>query len=333
MARYRVFKAAFDALSSLRLAPVIRRLSRCRGVILTMHRVLPTQPAEFAPNAILQITPQFLEAVIVRARETGFDIVPMDEAIARLRARRPKPFVVLTFDDAYRDNLIHALPVLRKHNAPFMLYVPTALVDGEGEVWWQALEDLVIAAGGTLEEKHSRYNDLYWHYRSIPEEQRVRELHDLAKASGMDLRAHCRSLIMNWQELQTFADEPLCTLGAHTVHHFEVSKLDEKAARAEIEGSADVLEKRYGIRPRHYSHPIGSRQAAGEREYRLAREAGYETAVTTIPGGLYTQHLEALTALPRVSLNGSFQDERYIDVLLTGVLYTGVSKIDRGPQR
>lgn len=298
-----------------------------------MHRVLPEPPAAFSPNAILQITPGFLESVIVKARAAGFDIVPMDEAIARLRARRAKPFIVLTFDDAYRDNLIHALPVLRKHNAPFTLYVPTALVDGAGEVWWQALEDMIAAGTGTLEEKHARYNQLYWRYRAIPEEQRISELSDLARETGLDLHAHCRSLIMDWQELQTFADEPLCTIGAHTVHHLEMSKLEEEAARSEMVLSANILEERCGLRPRHYSHPIGSRQAAGEREYRLAREAGFETAVTTIPGGLYSSHVDHPQALPRVSLNGNFQDERYVDVLLTGALFTGISKLDRGPKR
>ncbi|MEK7247760.1 MAG: glycoside hydrolase family 38 C-terminal domain-containing protein, partial [Chloroflexota bacterium] len=40
-----------------------------------------------------------------------------------------KRFAVFTFDDAYRDNLKYALPVLRRHQCPFTLYVPTALVD------------------------------------------------------------------------------------------------------------------------------------------------------------------------------------------------------------
>ena len=56
--------------------------------------------------------------------------------------------MVFTFDDAYRDNLRYALPILRHHECPFTLYVPTALVDGVGEVWWQALEDIVAAQKG-----------------------------------------------------------------------------------------------------------------------------------------------------------------------------------------
>lgn len=72
------------------------------------------------------------------------DIVSLDEAMERLEATVPgRKFVVLTFDDAYRDNLVHALPILRRHEAPFTLYVPTAFVDGVGQLWWQAIEDII----------------------------------------------------------------------------------------------------------------------------------------------------------------------------------------------
>lgn len=332
MSRYSIFKIAFETLSALHLPPLIRRFSACRGVIFTLHRVLPEAPAAFSPNAILQVTPGFLEAVILKTRAAGFDIVSMDEAIARLRSASDKPFVVLTFDDAYRDNLVHALPVLRRHDVPFTLYVPTALADGTGQVWWQALEDIVAADRGTLEQKQARYDELYWHHRGIAEDQRVSELAALAEREGVDLQEHCRSLIMNWQELQTFADEPLCTIGAHTVHHYELSKLDRDAARSEMTASTDIIADRFGVRPRHFSYPIGSHRAAGPREYRLAREAGFETAVTTIPGGLYARHLDNPEALPRISLNGNFQNPRYIDVLLTGALFTQAAKLDKGPK-
>src|SRR5690606_32528553 len=190
----------------------------------------------------LQITPAFLEAVIVRAREAGFDIVDLDEAVRRLADAGSRPFVVLTFDDGYRDNLVHALPILRKHDAPFTLYLPTALVDGVGIVWWQALEDIIAANdlivadlpegphygdAATLEQKNRTFAHIYDRYRRIPEPEREASIRALAGRYGLDLAAHCRDLIMDWSELKAFADDPLCTIGAHTVHHFELSKLPE----------------------------------------------------------------------------------------------------------
>ncbi|WP_127142731.1 polysaccharide deacetylase family protein [Pelagibacterium montanilacus] len=338
MSRYSIYRMAFEALARINAGPAIRKLSRARGVIWTLHRVLPEAPEAFAPNAILQVTPDFLEAAIIKARESGFDIVDMDEAARRIKAEPPeRPFVVLTFDDAYRDNLVHALPVLRRQNAPFTLYVPTALVDGEGEVWWQALEDMVsannvvVAPGasgprymdtGTLEQKERVYGALYAECRAMPEHKRVGMIAEMAADHDLDLAAHCRSLIMDWDELQTFAREPLCTLGAHTVHHFELAKLSAAEARVEIEQSANVLSAAFGVRPVHLSYPIGAKVSAGPREFAIAGDLGFETAVTTRPGGLYATHRQTMTALPRISLNGRFQDPRYLDVFLTGAIFT-----------
>lgn len=336
--RYGLYGFLFEVLAATGLPALVRPLSRCKGVILTLHRVLPGDPPAFSPNAILRVTPEFLEKVILAARRRALDLVGIDEAVARIR--RPgetRNFVALTFDDAWRDNLEFALPVLLKHEVPFTLYVPTGLVDGVGEVWWQALEDVVAAQRAiavdlgdgisyleaeTTDQKYRAFQRIYRHMREIPEPDRVALIRDLAGKYGLDLAAHGRALIMDWSQLKRFHDEPLCTLGAHTVYHYELAKLPAAEMRREIEQSADVLKAQFGRRPKHLAYPIGAPVSAGPREFAAARELGFESAVTTRPGGLYHEHAEHLTALPRVSLNGRFQKLRYIDTFLTGALFT-----------
>lgn len=340
--KYAVIRAAFEFLSLSQLTHLARLVSRARGVIFTLHRVVPEPPSRFSPNAILQVTPDFLEYAITRVRALGYDIVDMDEAVRRIASDEPvRRFAVFSFDDAYRDNLVHALPVLRRQKCPFTLYVPTALVDGVGEVWWQALEDLIASNNSlavihrgeaeylvtaSLAEKQAAYVALYARMRAMPEDERVELIHDLAHRYGMDLSAHCRSLIMDWAELGTFAREPLCTIGAHTVHHYELSKLPVAEARNEMAQSWRIIKAQFGTQPQHFSYPIGSQVAAGDREYVLAREVGFETAVTTRPGGLYAAHRNGLNALPRVSLNGLFQARRYVDVFAAPDLFSLLGK-------
>jgi peptidoglycan/xylan/chitin deacetylase (PgdA/CDA1 family) len=336
--KYRLIGAAFELLWASQLPRLIRSRSKSRGVIFTLHRVLPDDPADFSPNAILQVKPDFLEFTIMRVRELGFDIVDMDEAARRIEAEQPaKPFVVFTFDDAYRDNLRYALPILRRQQCPFTLYVPTALVDGVGEVWWQALEDIIASqnalavtyngdteyyATANLEEKQKAYDSLYRRMRTIPEADRVKLIRDLAGQYNFDLAQHCRELIMTWAELRSFALDPLCTIGAHTVHHYELAKLSPQDARNEIEQSVRILKAQFGKTPLHLSYPIGGSASAGPREYTLARELGLRTAVTTRPGGLYAGHRHSLHSLPRVSLNGMFQSRRYVDVFATPAVFS-----------
>ncbi len=338
--KYLAYRSAFELLWATQTPRLVRALSKSRGVIFTLHRVLPDGPADFSPNAILQVTPQYLEHVIIRVREMGLDIVSLDEAIERIKAPAASSgkFVVFTFDDAYRDNLVHALPVLRRRKCPFTLYVPTALVDGVGQVWWQALEDVIATQDAvatanqdgeisyydtnTLAQKHAVYNALYWRMRKMPEDDRVTFIREFAAGYGLDMDAHCRELIMDWAELKEFVDEPLCTIGAHTVHHFELAKLDRERARQEIAQGIEVINAQYGFAPKHLSYPIGGKASAGPREYEIAKKLKLTSAVTTLPGGIYHRHRDALTSLPRISLNGNFQQHRFVEILATGAIFS-----------
>ena len=340
--RYAAIRSVFELLWATRATSIIRAMSRARGVIFTLHRVLPDDPADFSPNAILQVKPEFLDYAIRRVRALGFETVDLGEGLRRLESDQlEKRFAIFTFDDAYRDNLKYALPVLRQQQCPFTLYVPTAFVDGVGEIWWQALEDIIakqsavaLTEGGetdyiptaTLGEKRAAYELIYAKMRAQPEPDRVALIRDLAAKYEFDLAAQCRDLIMTWQELRSFAAEQLCTLGAHTVHHYELAKLSAEQAASEIAQSLKVMEAQFGKRPIHLSYPIGGPTSAGPREYQMAKDLGLRSAVTTIPGGLYRRQRDALTALPRVSLNGLFQAHRYMDVFATPALFTAMGR-------
>ncbi len=331
--KYGVIKTAFEFLSISQMARLIRKFSSCKGIIFTLHRILPDKIAPFQPNAILQITPDFLEEIIIKTRKKGFDIVSLDEAMARIvSGKKQKPFIVFTFDDAYKDNLTYALPILKKHNCPFTLYVPTAFVDGRGELWWQVLEDIIKDNKAvvfdeceyptlTIFQKKKSFKKIYWQMRSMKEDKRIKETQKTASLYNIDMIAHCQQLIMNWQELEIFANEELCTIAAHSVNHYELAKLSDEQLHWEMQQSADVLEKKFKTRPKHFSYPIGATRSASNREYEKAKQLGFSSGVTTLPGGLYSKHKDALFSLPRVSLNGHFQKSRYIEVFLTGAIF------------
>jgi peptidoglycan/xylan/chitin deacetylase (PgdA/CDA1 family) len=286
----------------------------------------------------MQVRPDFLEYAIARVRQLGFDIVDMDEAARRTEAdERGKPFAVISFDGAFRDNLKYALPILRRQQCPFTLYVPTALVDGVGEVWRQALEEIVatqnalaVSHGGeteyyataTLAEKRRAYASLLKRLRTMPEAERVILIRDLANQYGLDLERHCRELVLDWSELRHFAGERLCTIGAGGVHGYELAKLSPADARSEIEQSVRILKAQFGTAPVHFAYPVGDAAAAGPREFTLARELGLRTAVTTLRGGIYAGDRYRLHALPRVQLSGNLQSKRHVDVLATPALFS-----------
>jgi peptidoglycan/xylan/chitin deacetylase (PgdA/CDA1 family) len=306
------------------------------GSILTFHHVRPPRPEAFQPNRLLEITPAFFEGLLRRLVRSGIDVISLDEMHERLIGkRRPHRFVCLTFDDGYRDTLQFAYPLLKQFNLPFTVYIPTSFPDRVGELWWLALEKVIaqnrrigLTVNGkdqffdcrSLSEKRELFAAVYGYLRSLKTEDELRRVvRDLAACHRVDIPALCEEQCMTWEEVDRLAKDPLVTIGAHTVNHVMLRKVpDDRAVRAEMEMSRTVIEAAIGVRPQHLSYPVGDPTSAGPREFGIAAELGFKTAVTTRPGVLFKVHRDHLMALPRISVNGDFARQRYVKVLMSG---------------
>jgi peptidoglycan/xylan/chitin deacetylase (PgdA/CDA1 family) len=160
----------------------------------------------------------------------------------------------------------------------------------------------------------------------VADETRQREaIRALAALYKLDLAQLARELVMDWRELRTIAADPLCTIGAHTMTHAALARLSPEAALGEIEESIQKIHAEIGSRPRTMAFPYGYAAAAGFREAELAEKAGLTASFTTRPG--YIPVTGWRQGLPRVSVNGLFQQVRFMDVLLSPGLWTLRDKI------
>ena len=340
-----LLKAALSAAHYLRADGLLAPFTRGQGVIFMLHNVTPEPPRAFEPNRILKVTPEFLDQAITQIKAEGFEPVALDEVPERLKpgTKRP-PFACFTLDDGYRDNAVHAYPVFKRHNVPFTIYVPTDFADGTGDLWWLVLESVIdrspsvtVQMDGTVEkyptetvgEKTTAFWSIYWWLRRLPEDRARYVVAELATSIGYDPSGLCASLAMTWDEIRTLAIDRLVTIGAHTRSHFALGKLPDEAARDEIIAGARRIEAELGRPCRHLSYPYGCPTSAGRREFELAKQAGMLTAVTTRKGLLHGHHARSLTALPRLSLNGDYQDARYLKVMLSGAPFAVWNAIGR----
>jgi peptidoglycan/xylan/chitin deacetylase (PgdA/CDA1 family) len=344
-----IIRSGFETLYFSGMHHMMQPLVGGLGVILTLHHVRPPRSGDFQPNRLLEVSPDFFEGLLKRLRRSRRDLISLDEMHRRLLSGDSKRrFVCVTFDDGYRDVLEHAYPLLRKYEVPFTLYIPTSFPDRLGELWWIGLEQVIarntcigltidgkehLFECGSTREKWGLYNQLYGWLRGMTSEAELRRVvRDLAARHGVDMPAFCRDLCMDWVELGQIAADPLCTIGAHTVNHMMLKKLaTDQAVRAEMDMSGAVIEAALNIKPQHLAYPVGDPTSAGPREFRIAAELGFKTAVTTRPGVIFREHREHLTALPRISVNGDFQSQRYLKVLLSGAatgLWNGFRRIN-----
>ncbi len=316
-------------------APAFRGL----GGILMMHRVRPFEPRAFEPNRLLEISPEFLDAMLVRLRRLGYRFLSLDDAASELRSggrTDVAPFAVLTFDDGYRDQMVHAVPVLVRHQAPFTLYVTPGFAERRARLWWVELEEAVrnadtidVEIGGTSlslravtpDEKQAAFTQVYRKLKVCSEEELLHVIGQLAQAWRVDQRQIVDDLCMGWDDIEALARHPLATIGAHTITHPRLARLSEAEMRTEIGASRSALEDRLARPVIHLAYPVGDAGSAASREFRAASAFGFATAVTTRPGLIYPAHASHMTALPRVSVNGHWQKPRHIEVLLSGAAF------------
>jgi peptidoglycan/xylan/chitin deacetylase (PgdA/CDA1 family) len=333
-----ILRTCFDVMHYSGASAVLRPYFAGQGAIFCLHHVYPGGGHEsgFAPNARLAITPAFLSEIISLVKGLGYELLSLEKAAARLRQGGTwhRPFAVFTLDDGYKDNLVHALPVFRRHRCPFTVFVTTGMADGHSEMWWRVLEHMIAGSASIdvemagnnyqLETRNDSQKAMAWNVLSpvlkeMPEHEQRDWTLRWGEKSGIDVHALCRSAMMTWDEIRTLNTEPLASIGAHTLNHFNLLKLDEAEAKCEIEQSKKRIEEELGESVRSFAYPYGNIDAAGPREFKLAAEAGFAASVTTRHGLVFEGHAQHLQALPRIMVSGRFQKSRYVETLLSGV--------------
>ena len=346
--RSTVIRAGLETLYFSGAHHLFRPIFAGAGCVFMLHHVRPAREAAFQPNSHLEVTPEFLRATLAHLRSRRIAVISMDELHRRLAKRDfSQRFACFTFDDGYRDNRDFALPVMREFDAPFTVYVASDFAQGNGNLWWVALEMVVAKASrievafdgvascidcATLSAKHSAFARLHDWLRALPVgTDLAREVGALCARHGVDQAAICRDLCMTWDELKPFAAEPLVGIGAHTVTHCNLALQSDQIAGEEMATSRSRIESALQRPVLHFAYPYGDKLAARGREFSLAKAAGFNTAVTTRPGMIFPESADYPTALPRISLNGNFQNERILPVLTSGAataMWNGFRRID-----
>jgi peptidoglycan/xylan/chitin deacetylase (PgdA/CDA1 family) len=293
------------------------------GTIFVVHKVVSEKTDSLA--TWLTITVDFLDRVLAHLK-TRADFVRLDDLQERLTREKPlkvkRPFIILTFDDGFRDNLTLGLPILQRHGVPATVYVPSGAPDRNLDPWPWRLEKAIRELSEvsldlphlprrlsiqTFAEKHAVFRLLTEHiHREIPTNRHLPELL-LPKARVSD-----ESLIVeqfaSWDELRELASDRLVTIGGHTVTHASLRDLEEDQAMAEISDGRQRLEAQLDVAVSHFAYPYGASSNCGIREFALAARAGFVTGVTTRDGNIFHQHRDHLMCLPRRGLSRSKEE-------------------------
>lgn len=262
----------------------MRRLS-----ILIYHRVL-ARPDPLFPDEIDALR---FEQHLTQLRR-GFTVLPLREAAHRLReGSLPARAACLTFDDGYADNAEIALPILLRHGMHATFFVATGFLNG-GRMWNDTVIELLRRAPGPqleldalgygrfplscAEQRQAAILALLGKLKYLELGRRQREVARLCRHVGVALPD---DLMMSDAQVRALHGAGM-EIGAHTVRHPILARLDQAAARREMADGKRALETLIQAPVRLFAYPNGKPGQDYQGEHvAIARELGFEAAVST----------------------------------------------------
>jgi peptidoglycan/xylan/chitin deacetylase (PgdA/CDA1 family) len=235
-----------------------------------------------------------------------YRFVTVAEGFDALQERGGTSLLALSMDDGYRDNLSALVPVLERTGARATVYLETRPLDERRVNWSHQL--FWVLARQPAEAFARRYLELSADRATCDKlraalERGGRVLYQLKRVlkyeaepadrerccalifseAGGDERAVCERLYLDWEDARAL-ERAGVELGAHTVSHAILARLDAAEQRAEIDGSLRAIERGLGHRPRTFAYPWGRRWDYDEHSRGLARELGFACAVSSHAG-------------------------------------------------
>jgi len=273
--------------------------------VVNYHGVLPSDYAANDPDLDGNVLPLEVfrrQLLFLKAR---YHIVHPEDFRVWIEQGKmlPPRSVLITCDDGPLNALTDMLPVLEKEAVSCLFFVTGASCsDQPGMLWYEELYLLLRAArtlGTELPGLPARDGDAATTSASLQSQwwdmvQAASRFDAEARANWMaSLRSRCgtatfdserRWRLLNRQELIRLAEAGM-GIGAHTLTHPVLAQCSESEARREIQGSKVEIERALGRPVWAFAYPFCHPSTMGEREVRMAQEAGFTCAFLNVGGG------------------------------------------------
>lgn len=309
-----------------------------KGLIFMLHRVLPeNERNQFDLNRDLAITPEKLEYFILSFKSKGYQFISLDDLHDWIqnKKRLTQKFICLTFDDGYRDNLIHGLPILKKYNVPATIYITNCLPNHSGILWWYHFEDHVKTSNhlnistsqasktfywNSIQEAYDLFSEIGNLIKTIHPDELENVLKNSFGKTKEDFEKLCQSVALSWDEIKLLSNEPLITIGAHTMSHLSVKQHGGEIVEDEMLTSKLELEAQIGKKVVHFAYPFGGVYDVDLKDLNIAQQVGFKTSTLNQPGNIFKLNRKNLQALARMPLGNSTSDER-LEYYMNGIYH------------
>ena len=212
---------------------------------------------------------------------------------------------VITFDDGWLDNYEIAFPILKKHNVPATIFLPTGMIGTDKWFWFERLSHIIqqamlinhqvtpisemimdkIVIHGNAEDMNQTifnetgtakelYDKCIYIMKMLPLKIVEKTLDNLE--TDLNININKSRMLVNWQEVEEMSSEGI-SFGSHCVSHDILTNLDDDEKRYELSSSRKTLMDKNINYVDCISFPNGNHD---QRTLDIARDAGYKLMLT-----------------------------------------------------
>jgi peptidoglycan/xylan/chitin deacetylase (PgdA/CDA1 family) len=263
----------FSAVNNSVATKVLHILEQANGGHQNLLRVLTYHHIDYPssdPTAYhrVTVTPEDFDRQIQYLAE-NYHVLTMAELLDAYQngTSLPANSAMVTFDDAYEDFAEYAWPILKVHQVPVTVFVPTAFPDNpERTLWWERLhqalyrtihKEILIHSGQiplrNEQQRKSAFDQFRKMIKSLPHDEAMDWIEEICAQLQVSPE---KNKVLGWDALRRLAQEGV-TLGAHTRNHPMMDQISLKVAEEEIEGSLSDLRREIGEVLPIFAYPGG----------------------------------------------------------------------------
>jgi peptidoglycan/xylan/chitin deacetylase (PgdA/CDA1 family) len=272
------------------------------GVVFYGHNVTEHQGEKLIPS--LHLTPSEFENTINSFKVLGCDFLTMDQliAISKDGFNHHNPWLHLTFDDGYKDNLDVILPILKKHGVPATIFVSSNHIAKKQRFYTYRIKLAILNCKQGFSHKHwslspnANEETRIKFYRSVVDDfklmsasealsfmLKIDQLLTVEAVTSFNFKFWSDE-VMDSNEFRKLAEEELITIGSHNHDHVIMNEnVSDDEMEYQMSTSKRWIEDNTVEECLSFCYPNGQEADYNQRSKNVGNRH-YKLAFTTMSG-------------------------------------------------
>jgi len=270
-------------------------------IILAYHRVVPEMENYPFDSKLISATPEQFDWQVKYIKE-NFNLISFKDLIDYKKSgiSLPPRAVIITFDDGFDDNYVYAYPILKKYNAKACFFISTDYI-GSNKIFWfdwvaflcnKLQDDITLTSTESLKSITLKTSDnrvemigyCLSFLKLVSDLDRKKLIQQLEMKVEINSVESELSRPMSWEQVRTMHESGVAEIGSHAKSHAILSQIDQQQLIDEVCGSKKIISEKLSTSCSILSYPVGGKMAYNEKVVKAAKDAGYDYAVTYVPG-------------------------------------------------